>query len=141
MNKEVGLYLGVLIGKVNEIDASANGECLGKFIRVRVMINVLKPLKRGIRVAVRMKGIEDCNVLLCYKRLPNFCYYCGCLGHLIRYCTVNDKGLVDDSDLRFSMWLRAPSSRRSKVFGDRYKVSKKEGEAVKTGVAVAQANI
>ncbi|KAL5855461.1 hypothetical protein ACOSQ4_005263 [Xanthoceras sorbifolium] len=120
MNNEVGLYLWGLIGKVKEIDSGANVECLGKFIRVRVMVNVLKPLKRGIRVALGMKGVEDCNVLLCYQKLPNFCYFCGCLGHLIRDFMVNDMGLVDDSDLRFSAWFRAPSSRRSKVFGDRH---------------------
>ncbi|KAL5736317.1 hypothetical protein ACOSQ2_031105 [Xanthoceras sorbifolium] len=84
-----------------EIISGTNGECLGKFIRVRVMVNVLNPLKRGIRIVLGVKGVEDCNVLLCYEKLLNFCYFWGCLGHLISDCMDSDKGLVDDSDFRY----------------------------------------
>ncbi|KAL5795008.1 hypothetical protein ACOSP7_003602 [Xanthoceras sorbifolium] len=104
MNREAGLFLGGLIGEVKEIDSGGGGDCLGKFIRIRVLVDVGKPLKRGLRVA---SGDVDefASILVCYERLPNFCYYCGLLGHLLRECLVNDKGLIDDSELRFRQWL------------------------------------
>ncbi|KAL5768186.1 hypothetical protein ACOSP7_014752 [Xanthoceras sorbifolium] len=45
LNKEVGLFLGGLIGEVKEIDTSDYEDCLGKFIRVKVLIDVEIPLK------------------------------------------------------------------------------------------------
>ncbi|KAL5789589.1 hypothetical protein ACOSQ2_004477 [Xanthoceras sorbifolium] len=40
MNRNMGLFLGGLIGVVQEIDGGDSGDCLGKFLRVRVLINV-----------------------------------------------------------------------------------------------------
>ncbi|KAK1589173.1 hypothetical protein Q3G72_031192 [Acer saccharum] len=102
----MGMYLGGLLLEVKEIDTGRGGDYLGRFIRVRVLVYATKPLKRGLRVAFG-KGEEVCNVMVCYERLPNFCYYCGLLGHLIRDCPANDKGLIDDKELRFGSWLRA----------------------------------
>ncbi|KAL5751043.1 hypothetical protein ACOSP7_025646 [Xanthoceras sorbifolium] len=82
MNRDMGLFLGGLIGVVQEIDGGDSGDCLGKFLRVRVLINVQQPLKRGLRFAFGVGG-EVCSALLCYERLPNFCFYCGCMGHLL----------------------------------------------------------
>ncbi|KAL5819940.1 hypothetical protein ACOSQ4_023782 [Xanthoceras sorbifolium] len=118
MNKEAGIYLGGLIGEVQEIDSGGSGDCLGKFIRVRVLIDINKPLRRGLRVAMG-ENDELVSVLLCYERLPNFCYFCGLVGHLIRDCLLNDKGLMDDSNLKFGQWLRAPSMDRNRGRGNR----------------------
>ncbi|KAL5837417.1 hypothetical protein ACOSQ3_014586 [Xanthoceras sorbifolium] len=62
--------------EVDEIDSRPNGDCLGKFLRVRVMVGTLAPLKRGLRIALGGCGDVD-SILLCYERLPNFCYCCG----------------------------------------------------------------
>ncbi|TXG66328.1 hypothetical protein EZV62_007603 [Acer yangbiense] len=45
LNKEVGLHLSGLVGQVKEIDAGESRECVGKFIRIRVLIDVTNPLK------------------------------------------------------------------------------------------------
>ncbi|KAL5799029.1 hypothetical protein ACOSQ2_003849 [Xanthoceras sorbifolium] len=67
LNKESALFLG------NQI---------GKFLRVRILLDVSKPLKRGLRVNLSV-NLENSTVLICYERLPNFCHYCGRLGHLL----------------------------------------------------------
>ncbi|KAL5839646.1 hypothetical protein ACOSQ3_012337 [Xanthoceras sorbifolium] len=71
MNRDVGIVLGGLIGEVKKIDSRSNGDCLGKFLRVRAMVDTLAPLKRGLRVA--LGDCEDLySILLCYERLLNF---------------------------------------------------------------------
>ncbi|KAL5792259.1 hypothetical protein ACOSP7_000853 [Xanthoceras sorbifolium] len=52
---------------------------------------------------------EVCSALLCYERLPNFCFYCGCMGHLLRECHVNKLGVLEAAELKFGGWLRAPN--------------------------------
>ncbi|KAL5834999.1 hypothetical protein ACOSQ4_014496 [Xanthoceras sorbifolium] len=76
MSREIVIFLGGQIGEVKEIDSRPNGDCLGKFLRVRVMVGTLAPLKRGLRIALGGCGDVD-SILLCYERLPNFCYCCG----------------------------------------------------------------
>ncbi|KAK1551147.1 hypothetical protein Q3G72_031062 [Acer saccharum] len=81
---------GGLVGQVKEIDAGESGECVGQFIRIRVLIDITNPLKRGLRVA--LGDDEKVNeVMIYYERLPNFCYYCGKIGHLVRDCPLNTK--------------------------------------------------
>ncbi|KAL5819660.1 hypothetical protein ACOSQ4_023502 [Xanthoceras sorbifolium] len=112
MNKDAGIFLGGLVGTVIEIDGGQNGDCVGKFLRVQVLIDVTKPLKRGLRFEVG--DGEMCSALLCYERLPNFCFFCGCMGHLLRECQSNNKGLLDHSSLKFGAWMRAPAASKSK---------------------------
>lgn len=38
--------LGGMIGAVEEIETDENGECLGEFARIRVLINITMPLKK-----------------------------------------------------------------------------------------------
>ncbi|KAK4848277.1 hypothetical protein QYF36_011182 [Acer negundo] len=106
MNKETWLFLGGLIGEVKEIDKGSSGDCLGKFIRVRVLVDVLKPLKRIVRVTAG-KSRKIVTNMICYERLPNLCYFCIRIGHLIKDCPENNKGLIDDSELGFGPWMRA----------------------------------
>ncbi|KAL0345758.1 UNVERIFIED_CONTAM: hypothetical protein Sradi_4407100 [Sesamum radiatum] len=48
-----------------------------------------------------------------YERLPNFCYLCGRLGHIGKYCEVTfAEGFVDPGDdTPYRLWIRAPLSR------------------------------
>ncbi|KAL5756956.1 hypothetical protein ACOSQ2_021702 [Xanthoceras sorbifolium] len=97
MCRDVGLMLGGLIGKMIKIDGGSSGSCLGKFIRVRVMLDVSKPLLRGFRVKVGHPE-EICSVVLCYEKLPNFCYFCGKLGHHVRECSDNSQGILNEKN-------------------------------------------
>ncbi|KAK2638135.1 hypothetical protein Ddye_025930 [Dipteronia dyeriana] len=44
MTKEIGVFLEKMLGEVRDIDVGPSVECVGKYIRVRVVINVEEPL-------------------------------------------------------------------------------------------------
>ncbi|TXG60282.1 hypothetical protein EZV62_014855 [Acer yangbiense] len=75
--------VGSIIGDVEEIDEGASGDCDGKFLRVRVVIDVEKPLRRILRVDVLSNGVESV-MFLKYKCLPDHCFCYGRLGHKTR---------------------------------------------------------
>ncbi|TXG53267.1 hypothetical protein EZV62_022436 [Acer yangbiense] len=107
MMKEIVEFLGSLIGKVREIDTGATGDCIGKFLRVRVAIETSKPLRRFLRVDVLGDG-EETVMPIHYECLPNFCFHCGMLDHTVRCCqeTIGPDYTVV-SDLQYGAWLRA----------------------------------
>ncbi|XP_050217629.1 uncharacterized protein LOC126668481 [Mercurialis annua] len=84
-NREAGRSLGAQIGSVEEVDPGASEDCLGKFIRVRVKVDITKPLKKGLRVKVDDTG-NTVIALLRYERLPSLCFNCGIVGHPILEC-------------------------------------------------------
>ncbi|KAL5824635.1 hypothetical protein ACOSQ3_020698 [Xanthoceras sorbifolium] len=121
LNKDAGYVLGGMVGIVKEVDTGESKECAGSFIRARVLVDVSKPLIRGLRV--KLEDDSCCSVVVCYERLPNFCYFCGRIGHIICECCDNVKGAVEGPDIKFGAWLRAPKVDRennegSKEVGD-----------------------
>ena len=56
----------------------------GIFMRVRVTIDVSKPLSRG-RVISLDDEVRDW-VSFKYERLSNICYWCSCLTHTDKDC-------------------------------------------------------
>ncbi|KAL5818562.1 hypothetical protein ACOSQ4_022404 [Xanthoceras sorbifolium] len=109
MNKEVGIFLGKQIGEFIDIDLGDSGDCLGKYLRVRILINISKPLKRCIRIDLTGSGVETA-LLLRYERLPYHCFSCGMVGHSFCECpTVPFHASVAYQDFKFGSWLRAKS--------------------------------
>lgn len=74
--------LGDTIGKFVEVDTK-DGNRMGKFLRVKAEIDLMKPLKRGTVIKFQGKSLR---VFFKYERLPNFCYTCGRIGHQIKDC-------------------------------------------------------
>ncbi|KAL5823268.1 hypothetical protein ACOSQ3_021244 [Xanthoceras sorbifolium] len=85
MNKEVDIFLGKQIGEFIDIDLGDSGDCLGKHLRVWILINVSKPLKRCIQTDLTGSGMETV-ILLRYERLPSHYFSCGMVGHSFREC-------------------------------------------------------
>ncbi|XP_057790456.1 uncharacterized protein LOC131007563 [Salvia miltiorrhiza] len=114
MHPDVVRRIGEQIGFVEEIDMGVGGLCMGRFARVRVRWQLENPLKRCVRI-VPDGEMEGAIVLLLYDKLPNFCFACGKIGHLVRFCedTKVDKG----GDLKFGTWLMAakPQETRRKL--------------------------
>ncbi|KAI9174746.1 hypothetical protein LWI28_022207 [Acer negundo] len=134
--RDVGVYLGGMVGEIKEIDVGEYWDCRGKFIKVKVIVDVSIPFKKGLRVGLAESQVI-CSVLICYERLPNFCYYCGLIRHLLRECPENNRGLINSVGHMFCGWMRAVIPRRGRFFGrnkaggvvsDKNDVRRKSGE-------------
>ncbi|KAK4418218.1 hypothetical protein Salat_2234500 [Sesamum alatum] len=100
----IGNYVGVWLDAANiERDIS-----WFENVRNRLNINVSIPLKRALRI--QLDTGASCIVRFSYERLPNFCYLCGKLGHISRFCDLRfQDGYVDlGANCPFGAWLRAP---------------------------------
>lgn len=76
-------------------------------MRLKVKINVLKPLKRVVEV-VDKDGVEKIEVIK-YERLLYFCYIYRLIGHIIKTCKNNNEGVgMNDLNLQYGSWMRAP---------------------------------
>ncbi|XP_058784594.1 uncharacterized protein LOC131659420 [Vicia villosa] len=101
--------LGNIIGTFEEMDAK-EAHRNGRFLRVKVTLDLKEPLKRGTVVTFKEKKIR---VHFKYERLPIFCFICGRMGHQIKDCEaieeLNEEGFedIEEQDLAFGQWLRA----------------------------------
>ena len=76
LEREVGKVL-----RTSETNEEVGG---GRIMRIRVVVDITKPLCCGRKIGLN-KGGEGW-VSFKYKRLPNFCYWCGLLTHGEKYC-------------------------------------------------------
>ncbi|KAL2907049.1 Gag polyprotein [Bienertia sinuspersici] len=101
-SKSLASTIGNKMGNFLEYDDS-DISGWSKFMRIRVRMNVLKPLPRG--VTMRIRG-EKIWVDFWFERLPGFCLICGQLGHIARECEDFDKD-IPENELPYGSWLRA----------------------------------
>ncbi|KAL5776664.1 hypothetical protein ACOSP7_009590 [Xanthoceras sorbifolium] len=76
----------------------------GKFLRIKVSIDITKPLKRGIRM--RLTNFDTMiTALIKYERLPVFCYGCGFIGHSFRECHNSEmrKSIMEGVEPKFGV--------------------------------------
>ncbi|KAL0002652.1 hypothetical protein SO802_016433 [Lithocarpus litseifolius] len=106
-NRRVAERICEAIGKVNSMLDDNESEGDG-FIRIRVTIDVSKPLSRG-RV-ISLDSGKELWVSFRYERLPNICYWCGSLMHGDRDCEqwVETEGSFSKESKQFGPWIRAP---------------------------------
>ncbi|XP_073275452.1 uncharacterized protein [Primulina huaijiensis] len=111
LNKNTLAKIGSHIGVVEEVDEGLNGSCLGQFSRIRVRINITKPLKKFIRVSTGMDH-DDNIIIVSYERLPDFCYRCGIIGHSFRTC---EASMGENISMEYGSWMRATSKMRGRA--------------------------
>lgn len=105
----MAVRLGNMMGTFEE-DDNRDINRLGKFMRVKVSIDLKKPVKRG--TTIRFHG-KDLKVFFRYERLPSFCFIIGMLGHQMKECDESDIleeesfEDIEEKDLPFGHWLRA----------------------------------
>ncbi|KAL5824982.1 hypothetical protein ACOSQ3_021045 [Xanthoceras sorbifolium] len=116
MTKEIGQFLGEQLGVFKEIDLGASGDNFGKYLRVRVSIDISKPLRRILRVNFSNDGKETV-MLLRYERLLEYCFHCGAIRHTFRECSqaeiLGNEGEGVDK-FQDGSWLRATSPTRTR---------------------------
>lgn len=104
MNKAAGEMIGEMIGEVLEVDVEEDDTAVGHFMRVKVKLDIRKPLMRGVTLDVgdgAKEKIKWCPLV--YEYLSDFCYTCGRIGHTDRLCEAQlKKGEVQ----QFSRALR-----------------------------------
>ncbi|KAM0841037.1 hypothetical protein ACQ4PT_059277 [Festuca glaucescens] len=85
MNKRWGEELGAKLGKVESVETDSQGRAWGNALRVRVTVDITKPLLRWV-TAYSKKYKEYDTMEVVYERLPHYCFSCGLLGHSSMEC-------------------------------------------------------
>ncbi|KAI7997926.1 Uncharacterized protein LOK49_LG10G02002 [Camellia lanceoleosa] len=107
MTRAVGRLLRNRLGQFVDMDFEEGGVAWGQALRIRVEIDITKPLCREMKVAFQDR--DPVWVTFKYERLPNFCYFCGRLGHGDRECParmLGGAGAEGHGD-QYGAWLRA----------------------------------
>ncbi|KAK8590495.1 hypothetical protein V6N13_057388 [Hibiscus sabdariffa] len=104
MNGTMGLQLGGCIGRAIGVDHRVEGGNLGEFLRIRVSIDITKPLRRCVLLG-NGQGRKPTPCPLKYERLPRFCYFCGLIGHDLVVCQAKPTDL-DHRKLQYGSWFR-----------------------------------
>jgi hypothetical protein len=117
MGREVGFKLGASVGRVEEVDTEKDGIGWGEFLRVKINVDLYKPLSRG-----RMLKFDGKSTLVGFKyeHLPKFCFHCGVICHGAEGCLKRSK-MRNQEVNQYGLWMRATSpTRRTEKTHDRH---------------------
>lgn len=106
MNQDVAVCICSGIGKVCSLEKSKMEG--GDFMRVREEIDVSKPPCRSHKITMD-DGINGW-VSFKFERLPNICYWCGCLIHNDKDCGLqfDGEGTLSIESRQYGAWMCAP---------------------------------
>ncbi|XP_028075299.1 uncharacterized protein LOC114277599 [Camellia sinensis] len=103
MTRDVGVLLGNQLGRFVDMEYGDGGIAWGQSLCIRVAINIVKPLRRELKLA--LSGRESVWITLTYEKLPNFCFHCGLLGHSVHDCSTKILGGKEGESVRNSKML------------------------------------
>ncbi|KAL2935792.1 Gag polyprotein [Bienertia sinuspersici] len=111
---EIAMSIGESMGGFMEYDDS-DPLGLENFMRLKVMINIEKPLRRGLKIAIGAHTSKWVDIK--YERMGDFCHFCGKLGHIDKDCDdINGDGEnTKEMVYKYGPWLRASPLRRNKM--------------------------
>ncbi|XP_021802783.1 uncharacterized protein LOC110746864, partial [Prunus avium] len=118
LTRIMGEELGGTMGTVLTVNCDRHGICMGDYLRVRVVLDISLPLRRGLQVRLPSPdGSEALWLLLQYERLPSYCSQCGRFDHKPRECSSYKGAIIDDFKSPFGSWLRAENPHLGTVVG------------------------
>ncbi|MBA0583646.1 hypothetical protein Gorai_014495 [Gossypium raimondii] len=91
MSCDIALHLGGSMGEVLAINWRDNEGGWTKYIQVRVVVDVFKPLHQVLNLWGPTRAEQLC--LVKYECLPKFCYGCGLIRYVIDVCMVAEVSL------------------------------------------------
>jgi hypothetical protein len=100
MTKKCGTALLEQFGEVMEVDTDDGVQASGPFLRVRVRWPVRQPLVYTVPVG---KKDQIVRYNMRYERVPNFCFFCGRIGHARKECKLE---VAPHSGCRYGTELR-----------------------------------
>jgi hypothetical protein len=107
------------------MDKEEGGSAVGRFPRIKVRLDICKPLMRGVTVFVEKEGEDDKPIWcpLVYEYLLEFCYTCGRTGHIDKNSA---EKLKQGENQQFGKFLRfIPEMKKvDDEFGDRFPTSR-----------------
>ncbi|KAL0355630.1 UNVERIFIED_CONTAM: hypothetical protein Sradi_4009900 [Sesamum radiatum] len=98
-------FIGNKIGRFLDYEIREHDSNWSSDMRLKFAMDITKPLKRALRLITPQW--EDLLVTFTYDRLPNFCYLCGLLGHIAKFCRLRyEEDFVDLGDsYPYGSWL------------------------------------
>lgn len=105
---------------MEEVDVQEEAAGWGVYLRVKVSIELSKPLARGRMLHIPRRSIW---VAFKYEKLPKFCYTCGLIYHGRQGCSSQGKGKqnAEEEEIQYGSWLWvAFPPRRSSGGEERY---------------------
>jgi len=127
MGRNIGLKIGATVGVVEDVDVLEEDAGWGEYLRVRILIDLSKPLARG-----RMLHLQDRStwVAFKYEKLPKFCFTCGLIKHGSTGCEragIHAK-IGETEEQQYGTWLRVQFPQRRGMGGEyRYGGFRQEG--------------
>jgi hypothetical protein len=113
MGRGVGFKMGASVGVVEEVDISDGEAGWGEFLRVKIVIDLTKPLARGRLLHIQNRSIW---IPFKYEKLPRFCFKCGVVKHGRLGCSkIGSRRTTGEEEYPFGNWLRVSYAARRGV--------------------------
>uniref|UniRef100_A0A803QEK7 Zinc knuckle CX2CX4HX4C domain-containing protein n=1 Tax=Cannabis sativa TaxID=3483 RepID=A0A803QEK7_CANSA len=110
--------LGKFIGSFVEADKKNFLGLWRDYLRIRVTLDVSKPLKR--RKKIRTVDGKEFWVNFKYEHVPTFCFICGIMGHSESFCPRLFDTPKDSMVKPYGIWMKAITRRKNVTMGSKW---------------------
>ncbi|TQD80743.1 hypothetical protein C1H46_033713 [Malus baccata] len=103
MTRQMGKLIGNILGVYVLLDQSKKEFQFGSILRIRVRLDVGKPLRRWVSVQLDEKVV---HVDIRYEKLPLTCFLCGMMDHVKEQCEKFNGQNDDDRAKPHERWFQ-----------------------------------